>query len=344
MANSSDPVQPLLDAVKGFTELRQRPLLILYYSPQSSMLQMHISLLYGALRKAGFTKEAPAKELDLLIETYGGDPTAAFGLAQTARMFAESLTIVVAEHAFSAGTLLTFGGDSIRMADCASLSPIDITLGPPDRPDLGVELVTLDAFMDFATDIRRRTERMLTDHPTKMSSVESDVLVQMVKDIGALGIGKFYRERQLTRDYARHLLARGIFKKTPRDTDETIRHFLFGAPAHSFLLDSSMCRDRGLPVIDMPTEESDKVKAVADALYQLTLKDVISPFYGSRRVRMPFFQFFGVSSQNTRGTNNGKAVKHNESPPQRRRSPKNPTRALPKTNARNGARRGPVHT
>lgn len=340
--DANDALKPLLLAVSDLTRFRSRPLLVLYYPPLSSMRQWDVGLLYAALRQGGLTKESPAPNIDLLIHTYGGDPTSAFGLAQTARLFAKALTVIVGEHAFSAGTLLTFGGDSIRMGDCAALSPIDITLGPPDRPELGIELVTLDAFMDFATDIRKRTERMLEDHPTKTSSVEADVLVQMVKEIGALSIGKFYRERKLTEDYATHLLRRGIFKRTPGDAEETIKHFLFGAPAHGFFMDSSMCRERGLPVIDMSTDESDKTKAVIAALDDLTRRNIIGPYYQSHKLRMPFIQYFNVSARTTKGTTSGKAA-NNEPSSKRRRSAKNAAKTTAKAIARNGTRRGPIH-
>src|ERR1700689_1457472 len=125
---------------------------------------------------------------------------------------ADNLTVLVPERAYSAGTLLSFAGDAIRLGDYAGVSPIDITLTESANKE-GVQLAALDSFMDFAKRARKQIEeelRML-DRDCATSSVDSDLLVQMVKEVGALTVGRYYRERKLTGQYAEILLDNYMF-------------------------------------------------------------------------------------------------------------------------------------
>ena len=176
------------------------------------------------------------------------------------------------------------------MGDTAALSPIDITL-ESEKPEFNIELAALDKFMDFAQDARKGTERVLEGHHGKGSTVESELLVEMVRQVGALNVGKFYRERELTGEYAKQLLTGALFAGAKaKDAEPVVRHFLFGAPAHAFHMDSKMCRARGLPIQDMTTEESDQAKEIVMALQELTLAGIICKKINQKR-RAPFFYY-----------------------------------------------------
>ena len=82
----------------------------------------------GQLREAGVTKEDKLQSLDVLVHTFGGDPTGAYRLGQTLRLLSSKLEFLVPEYAFSAGSLLCLSGDMIWLGDNAGLSPFDITL------------------------------------------------------------------------------------------------------------------------------------------------------------------------------------------------------------------------
>src|SRR5262249_35813121 len=148
-------------------------------------------------------------QLDLLIHTNGGDPIAAYRIGQVVRSLAVEVDVLIPEYAYSAGTLLSFAGDSIRLGDFAGLSPIDITLTEPSSREVGgVQLASVDSFIEFAKRVRQQIENLLNLYQREgiCTTVDSDLLVEMVKQVGALRVGKYYRERVTTGHYAEVLL------------------------------------------------------------------------------------------------------------------------------------------
>ena len=240
--------------------------------------------------------------------TEGGDPVAAYRLAQTIRSFAGDLIVLVPEYAYSAGTLLSFAGSQIRLGDYAGLSPIDITLTEPGSSSgQEVELANVDYFMDFAREAREKIEKALQEvgNRSASSNVDSDLLVQMVKEVGALKVGKYFRERTLTGFYAEILLDDYMFKPYPDAVDRRngiIRHFLFRAPSHDFHLDYHLCLARNLNVEQMLTQESDLARAVVDILTGLTDRGIICQRL-SPRYRMPFFRYYPLATASQEGAN-----------------------------------------
>lgn len=283
-------------------ELRRRPLLVLFYPPMARIMESDLDDVYEAFRRADAVPESPLSELDVLVESYGGDPVAGYRLAQLVRSFAEQVHVLVAEHAYSAATLFAFAAEQIRLAHFAGLSPIDITLTDDTdeeetKPRDEVELASIDSVMEFATTARRRVEETLQEMGAKTTTrVESDILVAMMNEIGALKVGKYFRERTLTGHYAEELLSGYMFRTRP-DREfccrEVISNFLFGAPGHDVHLDLRLARRWGLAVEQMATRESDFVKSVVEVLDQLAGNQAICKRVSGNE-RQPFVAFYPV--------------------------------------------------
>ena len=292
------------------TGLRSSALLVLYYPDgYGKMLQSDVRDAYSELRKAGYSKEKKVGKLEILLNTYGGDPTAAYRLAQMIWDFADNLLFLVPEHAYSAGTLTCFAGNEIRLGDFAGLSPIDITVTEGGSPEEeGVELTSVDYFMDFAEEARERIERCLQKLGSKnTSSVDSDLLVKMVEQITALTVGKYFRERTLTGHYAQELLDTYMFKGVPNSRDRrnrVIRGLLFKAPSHEFHLDYHLAKNMDLEVKEMSVDESDLTKSIVSLLRDLTKGGVICQNL-SDFLKMPFIRFYPISVSATKGGENG---------------------------------------
>ncbi|SRR6266852_8405142 len=296
-----DAIKVLDEACGDVTAFRERPLLVLYYPPPAPMSEQDLEDVYRAFREHNVTPENKLSKLDVLIESYGGDPTAGYRLAQLIRDFADDVNFLVVAHAYSAATILCFSGDQIRLGHLAGLSPIDISLmySSSEQPRSEVELASLDSFLEFATKAREKTEKILKKLGSKnTTNIDSDLLVSMVQEIGALTVGKYFRERNLTRIYAEELLSRYMLPSHldgQHRSQSLIQNFLFGAPSHQFHLDYHLCVKFGLVVIEMDTEEFDKVRAFVEILEQLADQGVIcqqvSPAY-----RLPFFRFYPVAS------------------------------------------------
>jgi hypothetical protein len=290
------PADKLDVACRALSAHRKRPLLVMYYPPYARMTESDLQDLYDVLRGADLRPEKPLAQLDTLIESYGGDPTAGYRLAQLVRTFCTDMHVLVAEHAYSAATLFSFAGSQVRLAHFAGLSPIDLSLvSESGKRRLEVELATIDNIVDFAVTARKKVEELLQELECKgTTNVDSDILVEMVKQVGALQVGKYFRERVLTGFYAEELLGKYMFGKH-LDKQERWRHvienFLMGAPGHEVHLDYHLSRKWGLEVCEMRTEESDLAKTVAATLEELARHQVICSWL-SRSERMPLIQFY----------------------------------------------------
>jgi hypothetical protein len=306
-----NPIDAACSAVVGF---RNKPLLVMFYPFRAMISELDIDDTYQVLRRGGYTKENHLPDLDLLVHTSGGDPVAAYRIAQLIRSMTQKLTVLVPCNAYSAGTLLSFAGNQIRFGDYAGLSPIDITIfeGRSRARSEGVELAAVDSFMEFAKGARTKIERALEEIGGKnsTSSVDSDLLVQMVKEVGALRVGKYYRERSLTGHYAQILLDMYMFAEVSDGKDrrnDVIRDFLYGAPAHEFHLDFHLCRNWRLNVERMKTTESDVTKQVVDTLDAATDEGLICRKL-NRDIRMPFIHFCEAPKPKPHPTKGGSNV------------------------------------
>lgn len=298
-STAKTPIQHLDEASHKLGAFRKKPLLVLFYPLSAHMSEDDTEDVYDALRTEKLNPDAPLESLDVLIESYGGNPVAGYRLAQIIRDFSQEVYFLVPSHAFSAATLLTFSGDQVRLGHTAGLSPIDITIVseiPGKRPRKEIELATIDTFIEFSVNVRQKIEELLErlGRDTSTTKVDSDLLVEMVKQVGALQVGKFFRERTLTGHYAQELLDSYMFRRALDAVDRrnrVIRNFLMQAPAHDFHCDYHLCQRWGLNVAEMTTPESDLAKGVTTTLNELMEAGVICPnISGSRR--LPFFKLY----------------------------------------------------
>lgn len=286
----------------NLTRHRQSPLLVLFYPAKSRIEEWDLTDVYDTLRSSGATPENKIPKLDVFLDSYGGNPVAAYRLAQVIRDFSEEVCFLVPEHAYSAATLMCFAGNEIRLGHFAGLSPIDITLVSEGgrAPRKEVELATVDSFMEFAQDARRMIEEELVKIGCDgVTNVDSDLLVAMVKEVGAMQVGKYYRERMLTGHYATTLLDSYMFAGLTDGVQrrkDVVENFLFGAPAHNIHLDYHICSEWRLQVEEMPTMESDLARDVLARLNELASAKTICQAL-SHKTRFPYFGWYAQASQ-----------------------------------------------
>jgi|SRR5665213_462647 len=306
---SQVPVNPLADfetSCQNLVQYRKRPLLVLYYPSGSSMTEMDMGEVYQTFRSSGVTVESRLPGLDVLIDSYGGNPVAGYRLAQLIRDMTLDAAFLVAERAYSAATLLCLAGNEIRLGHYAGLSPIDITLisEPSEGKREEVELATVDGFIEFAKNARKAIEDQLRKMDSDVgTNVDSELLVAMVRSVGALQVGKFFRERNVTGFYAKELLGTYMFSNFSdriERTDDLVQNLLHGAPSHYFHLDYHLCKNWKVVIEEMCTQESDLAKKVVEEIENATANGVICQKL-SRKRRMPFFGFYPYTSTSTIG-------------------------------------------
>lgn len=272
--------------------IRKNPLLIMYYpDDMGQMTDEDMASLYDEFRRRGFSRDMKKiKTLDVILHTLRGKADTGYMLAQILRSFADSINFLVPYHAASAGTLTCFSGDKILFGAYAYLSPIDISIGD-------FSLMSIDYFMDFAVQCRTKLEatfKMASIEDTK-STVESDVLIEMVRQISAIDIGTFYRQRTLTVYYAHFLLSSYMFKSHPdaaKIAQEISTNLVFRFPTHEFFVDYYMCKNLKLIAEEMTEVESDITRDLIGSLDEYTATGFICKKV-QKDYRMPFIILYG---------------------------------------------------
>lgn len=102
-----------------------------------------------------------ACELDLLINSAGGDIEAAEKIIYMCRTISSSLRVIVPELAKSAATLIALGADKVVMGLQSELGPIDAQLLGPG-PGGAMTSYSAQSFIDAFEDIKREVEEAHT--------------------------------------------------------------------------------------------------------------------------------------------------------------------------------------
>lgn len=303
-------LETLGTAVERFSSVRRKPLLLMYYPDAYGQMDVgDVKDLYDEFRDNGISKERRLPSLDVIIHTFGGNPNAAYLLAQVVRSMSHKVSILVPEYSYSGGTLFSMCGDEVLFADNARLSPIDITLSAVES-DEHFELANVDYYMRFTRDCLDMvldviSKKYESGEFRPQTRVESDLLVEMVKQVTAHDVGKFFRERTLTGFYAERLLMDYMLRTiNNRNTlkDKIIRTILFELPSHEFDMDFAICSQMGLPVKQMTIRESDSSKSIVEQLNQLTLQGLICPDE-ENNVKVPYFKLHVSRNRTTRRHN-----------------------------------------
>lgn len=273
----------------------QMPLLIMYYPDNGgSITDYDVDVLHTYLReKCGLSSEVKLPSLSVIIHTAGGSPDAAYQLAQIIRNFAEVVFVIVPFMSASAGTVLSFCGDKIYLGATGFLGAIDVRIDD-------TEVNSIFQFIRFALNSRQSMEEKFESIglENRKSSVESDLLVEMVKQIKAPELGSLYRQATVTTMYAVKLLSNYLLKDEKNKQDkatEIAKKLTYEIPAHDFILDYHMCLDVGIPVEQLKEEISDLTRNIVKSLHMLTHEGVICkdvPKIDQETYKDPFFYFY----------------------------------------------------
>lgn len=289
-----DPFGKLDEASMQLVRQRGRPVLILYYvlGEGGSMDDDDVEDIYNEFRMRGWSRDSSQRSLDILLHTWGGNPDAAYRIAQVIRDFASEVTFLIPEHAASAGTLTCLCGNEIRMGAYAMLGPIDITVGD-------IEVASIEHFKRFTVDCCQAVVKMLGEQVGDASTqVESALLVEMVKQLQAVNIGSLYREGALTARYAKRLMMDYMFSELPNKevlAEEIADNLVTGFPSHDFAIDYHMAKELRLPVMEMDEKESEQTKTIVKLLDDLVDRGDVCKDVGKREglnYKAPFMRLY----------------------------------------------------
>jgi hypothetical protein len=310
---TSDEESKVLDRIdssaRRILNLRKRPLLVVYYhEPDGSIVRQDSGNIYEEFRARNWSRTRMRPRIDVLLHTLGGNPDAAYKVAQGVRDFAADVTYLVPEYAYSAGTLICSSANEILMGAGATLGPIDVTRASAASE---FQLAAIEYYKRFAADclasaIATLRTSLDDDIENWETQVDSELLVEMVRQVTAIRVGELYRESSVTAHYASRLLTDYMFhgvangERTARGIAERL---LKDFPSHDFELDYHMCAELGLCVDEMDQSLSDATRALVRTLREAGDADVVCQDVGElmgKVLKAPFIRLYEYGGKKSR--------------------------------------------
>ena len=194
-------------------------------------------------------------EVDVWIESGGGDANTAYKLALILRSVASRIRVVVPDYAKSAATLLTLVGDEIYMAPGAELGPLDAQMPEEGKGTISALNIAraADAVASDAVAIAARggAELLFTTGLSRAETLNamldfsarfSEPLVRQL-DPKMVHFAKEWL--RVTARYAERLLVRTIGQQR---AEVVARRLVEDFPTHGFVISYEDAESLGLPV------------------------------------------------------------------------------------------------
>lgn len=227
-------------------------------------------------------------EIDVWIESGGGEASVAYKLVLLLRNFARTVRIVVPDYAKSAATLLAIGADSIWMMPAAELGPLDVQIAHPDRENVTVSGLDVSRAMgflaDFAVDyvivgggsVFESTELTRIEILREFSRFAARFFEPMVAKLDPQLIHKAANDLDVAKQYAERILdLRNLPQDHPanlHDNEGIAEHLVKHYPAHEFLISRDEARRLGLPICN--GEDYDKLSSLQRLHHEFRVGDL----------------------------------------------------------------------
>jgi hypothetical protein len=203
-------------------------------------------------------------EIDVWVESLGGDAHAAYKLFLDLRSRCRKLRAVIPNYAKSAATLLVLGAEEIYMAAAAELGPLDAQIEHPDREGVTVSALDVSKAMgflgNFALDyvvqgglnVYRSTELPRAAVLRELTRFSALLLRPMVAKLDPHLVHRATNQLDIAHRYARAMLNMRNMpegkdlkaKDATRLAERLCEHY----PAHEFVISRHEAKEIGLPV------------------------------------------------------------------------------------------------
>lgn len=178
------------------------------------------------------------KDVDLLIISYGGDPTVAYRIISILRERFKKVGVLLPYTAYSAATLISLGADEIIMHPFSNLGPVDpqLTHRKQNQEQIQFGSEDLRNFIDFI-----RNDVGLSDQEQMQKSFEI-----ICKEVGAVPIGVAKRSAQLALSMGEKLLSMHMTDSNKAKTiAESLNKSFYH---HGYPLGRTEAKKMGLPI------------------------------------------------------------------------------------------------
>ncbi len=263
-------VEKRVGYLRDMENLRGRPIISYITSPRHGANGQISGDMVAELMNQLQRLPTSTKELDLLLVSNGGDPTAAWRIVSLIRERVEKFSVLIPQAAYSAATLIALGANEIVMHPNGNLGPIDTQIhsNSKDKPTFGSEELT--AFLKFARD-----EVGITDQAQLLS-----VFNHFCEEVGSVAVGVAARGAQLGLTMGEkllqlHMTADANKSKARAISEKLTRDFFH----HGYPVSRTEAKSIGLPVAAGQTAvESLMWKIWLDVSEELCLRSMATDF------------------------------------------------------------------
>ncbi len=253
--------QKMVSLSKRLIAIRNKPILILDLKEVEHPICLR-------LQKILFGKHF--KEIDIILQTPGGDIDAAFNTIKLLRHSSDIVNILVPLFSKSAGTLICLGADKLILTTLSELGPLDTQIrehqedGPPAyRSALNgfkaleqVQLHTLET-MDVATKLILNRSGMKISEAIKLATgFSGNTSGTLYQQLDPKKIGEYARALETGERYGIIVLTR-YMKWSIEKADMAVKKLVKGYPAHSFIIDTEELNSLGLPAENANPQEEE---------------------------------------------------------------------------------------
>ncbi len=192
------------------------------------------------------------KEIDILVVSYGGDPTVAWRIITMLRERFDKVGILIPYTAYSAATLLALGADEIIMHPFSNLGPVDPQLTYIRKGEKGEQ-----EKVQFGTeDLRHYLEFVKVDVGISDQEQLERAFELVCKDVGSIPIGVAKRSSYLALSMGEKLLNLHMNDQTKvKAIVEALNKSFYH---HGYPVGRKEAKEIGLPVIE-PDGETEKL-------------------------------------------------------------------------------------
>ena len=261
MGNMQTTKENIIKIVKKIVDHRGNPLLVLdlkYIDDDISFL------VYDLLAGKSF------ENLDVILQTPGGNIGAAFRIIKFLRSSAKNVNIIVPYFAKSAGTLICLGANKILVTDISELGPLDTQIYEDQGGGTREYISALNGFkalekiqkhtvetLDIATIlILQRSGMKISEAIRLASEFSGQTSGTLYSKLNPMKIGEYARALEIGRKYGLTILTRYMGWKK-EDAMQTVSKLVEQYPSHDFSIDFDELIELGLPAVKLDDVETD---------------------------------------------------------------------------------------
>ncbi len=277
---------------KEISRLRNRPLVLMFYSKEVGG-SIDEDDLYELENKLDERIPLGVEELDVIIQTTGGDANTSYLLAQLLREYCSYMETLIPNYAYSGGTLISLASDKIILGKTARISPIDLQLSYGGSEKISpFALVDIEKYIDFINDSCDKFQFQSEENKTAFIT---PLVKELVGEHGTKKLGELFRMRGLTEFHARILLMDYMLKNFSNRKERAthiIKRLTSESPTHDFEIDYNIAKKvLGLSVEQMEGNLYKLTRHLISMCDKAKGLGLICSFTSSKD-RKPYFEVF----------------------------------------------------